>query len=80
MNENIKNIFKKIASGFGVSKIVKLVVIVVFISAISVGGFFAIKYYQNGKDAKADLSASQNKDVYVEFISEVLDTIIQNHF
>src|SRR3989339_100727 len=80
MNENIKNIFKKIASGFGVSKIVKLVVIVVFISAISVGGFFAIKYYQNGKDAKADLSASQNKDVYIEFISEVWDTIMQNHW
>ena len=80
MKENIKNIFKKISGGSGASKIVKIVAVVVFISAISVGGFFALKYYQDGKNAKADLSASQNKDAYIEFISEIWDTIIQNHW
>jgi len=80
MSEKFKIIIDRMAVFFRDLKLALILIIIVFVCLILSGGYFGIRYYQDSKNAQANLSTSQNKDVYVEFASEVWDIIKQNHW
>jgi hypothetical protein len=80
MSEKFKIIIDRMAVFFRDLKLALILIIIVFVCLILSGGYFGIRYYQDSKNAQANLSTAQNKDVYVEFASEVWDIIKQNHW